>query len=196
MEDDITIKEARERMRKGGIVVFPTETAYGIAADARNREAVKKVYRAKQRPRSKGLTTIVSSLEQAEDYAELTNKEIRLVEKFMPGPLTLVANGKGRLADNINEDFVFRISSGEVARKLASDFPITATSANISGRETSYSVKEVSEELLEKVDGVIDTGELEASPTSTIAEVADGVLKVHREGPISLSELEECLDNE
>lgn len=182
-----------EIMEEGGTVVFPTETAYGIAADARNNESVEKVYKAKKRSRSKGLTTIVKSLEQAEKYGVITEKEEKLVEKFMPGPLTLVTEKKEGLAENINEQFVFRISSSDTARKLAEDFPVTATSANISGNDTSYSVSDISDKLLNEVDGVIDHGRLEDGPTSTIAEVVDGEVVVHREGPISLSELQQVL---
>lgn len=187
------VDEAKKVIEKGSIVVFPTETAYGIAADATSRVAVEKVYEAKQRPRSKGLTAIVDSLETAEEYADLEEDERRIVREFMPGPLTLIAGKKDSVPDNLNEDFAFRISSGEVADKLAEVGPITATSANISGNETSYSVEDISEELLEKVDYVIDDGELEDGPTSTIAEVVDGGVVVHREGPIKKKEIEKVL---
>lgn len=187
------IEKAREVLRNGGLVIFPTETAYGIAADALNPDAIERVYEAKKRPREKGLTVIVDSLETAEKYAELNETERIIVGKFMPGPLTLVAEKKDSVPDNLNEKFVFRISSGEVARKLSSYGPITATSANVSGRPTSYSVNEIDEELLEHVDYVLDAGELERSPTSTIAEVIDDEVVVHREGPIPLSELQELV---
>jgi L-threonylcarbamoyladenylate synthase len=195
MEDKMQeqVEDAKENIKKGGIVVFPTETAYGIAADATDEEAVEKVYEAKQRPRSKGLTAIVDSLETAERYAELDEVERKIVEEFMPGPLTLVAEKKDSVPENLNKDFAFRISPSKVSHELASKSPITATSANISGNETSYSVDDISEELLEKVDHVIDAGELEASPTSTIAEVVDGEVVVHREGPIKKKELEKVI---
>ena len=188
------IEEARKVIAEGGLVIFPTETAYGIAADATSPEAVDKVYRAKQRPRSKGLTTIVSSLSQAEEYAELSEQEKKLAEKFMPGPLTLVAEKKENVPDNLNENFVFRISSSDLARQLASETPITATSANIAGEETSYSVEDISQELLEETDYVVDKGKLEQNPTSTIIELQEnGELKVHREGPIKKQEIEKTL---
>lgn len=187
------VEKARQILENGGIVIFPTETAYGIAADARNSDAVEKVYKAKERSRSKGLTTIVNSKEQAEKYGVLTEKERRLVDEHMPGPLTLVVPKDEGLAENLNEQFVFRISSSEFARKLAREFPITATSANISGKDTSYSIEEISSELINRVDAIVDHGELECGPTSTIAEIVDGEVVVHREGPISLSELQQSL---
>ncbi len=189
------IEKARKTIEDGGIVIFPTETAYGIAADATNEDAVEKVYEAKQRPRSKGLTAIVDSLESAEKFAYLSDAEKKIVEEFMPGPVTLVAEKKDKVPDSLNEDFAFRISSSEVADALSSGGPITATSANISGNETSYSVEDISEGLLEKADYVLDAGRLNSGPTSTIAEVEDDQVFIHRMGPISQEELEAVIDD-
>jgi L-threonylcarbamoyladenylate synthase len=186
------IEEARKVIEEGGTVIFPTETAYGIAADATNREAVGKVYEMKKRPRSKGLTVIVNSLKQAEKYSNLSEDEKKIVREFMPGPLTLIAEKKDNVPDNLNGDFAFRISSSETARELAENTPITATSANISGKKTSYSVENISPELKEKADYIINAGELEAGPTSTILELA-GEPVVHREGPIKKEEIQKVL---
>jgi len=187
------LKAVKEKLKEGGIVVFPTETAYGVAADALNQEAVDKVYEAKQRPYEKGLTVIVDSLETAEEYAELSENEKKIIEEFMPGPITLVTEKKEEIPDNLNEKFVFRISSGDIADKLSEFGPITATSANISGKETSYSVEDISEELLNKVDYFIDAGELDQGPTSSIVELDNGEITVHREGPIKKEEIEKVL---
>ncbi len=187
------IKETRERIQNGKIGVYPTETAYGIAADALNSDAIEKVYEAKQRPRSKPLTAICHDLDQVKEHAKLTEDNRKLVEEFMPGSLTLVVEKKSHVPDNLNESFVFRIPGSETARKLADEGPITATSANISGQSTSYSVEDISDELLEKVDFVLDEGELDDGPTSTIAEVNNGEVVVHRRGPISKQGLEEVL---
>ncbi|MFB6145394.1 MAG: L-threonylcarbamoyladenylate synthase, partial [Candidatus Nanohaloarchaea archaeon] len=183
----------RKVIDEGGIVVFPTETAYGIASDALNEEALEKVYKAKNRPKSKPLTVICSSLEQLEKYAELAEDEKKLIDEFMPGPLTLIVEKKDLVPDNLNDKFVFRISSSELARKLAENGPVTATSANISGEDTSYSIEDISGELLEKADYVLDSGELENGPTSTIVELKDGEVVVHREGPIKKKEIEKVL---
>ncbi|MFB6158648.1 MAG: L-threonylcarbamoyladenylate synthase [Candidatus Nanohalobium sp.] len=190
----MNLEEAREHIQDGKIGVFPTETAYGIAADALNEEAVEKVYEAKQRPRSKPLTVICSSLGQVEEHAELTEDERKLVEEFMPGPLTLIVDKKDHVPDNLNEKFVFRISSSESARGLAEETPVTATSANISGGNTSYSVDDISDKLLDEVDFVIDRGELEEGPTSTIVEVNNGDIVVHRRGPITEEGLMDVLE--
>jgi L-threonylcarbamoyladenylate synthase len=187
------LEDAREKISQGEIGVFPTETAYGVAADALNEEAVEKVYGAKQRPRDKPLTVICSSLEQVERHAELTRQERKLVEEFMPGPLTLVVEKKSHVPDVLNEKFVFRIPGSRTARELARDTPITATSANISGQSTSYSVEDISDELLEEVDFVLDAGELDSGPTSTIAEVKNSEIVMHRRGPVSEEDLVDVL---
>lgn len=189
------LKEAKDTVRDNGVIVYPTETAYGIGGNALKENVIDRVYEAKQRPRSKGLTVIVNSLEQAEEYADLSEAEKALVEEFMPGPLTLVAEKKEMVPDSLNEKFVFRISSSPIARELASEGPIVATSANISGEKTSYSVDSISSELLDKADFVLDKGRLPRGPTSTILELKNGEVFIHREGPISQGEVEKVLDD-
>jgi len=189
----VDLEKAKKVINDGGLVVYPTETAYGIAADALNPEAVERVFEAKNRPRDKGLTVIVDSLETVEKYSKLTENERKVVKEFMPGPLTLVVEKKDVVPNVLNDKFVFRISSGEVADKLAEVGPITATSANISGDETSYSVKDISEELKTSADYVIDTGSLEQKPTSTIAEITAEEITIHREGPIDKDQIANVL---
>ncbi|MFB6100813.1 MAG: L-threonylcarbamoyladenylate synthase [Candidatus Nanohalobium sp.] len=192
----MNLEEARKQIQNGKIGVFPTETAYGIAADALNEEAVEKVYEAKQRPKSKPLTVICYDLEQVESHASLTEDERELIEEFMPGPLTLIVDKRSHVPDNLNQDFAFRIPGSETARKLAEEGPITATSANISGQSTSYSVDDISDELLDKVDFVLDEGELSDGPTSTIAEVNNSEIVIHRRGPVSERDLRGVLDGD
>jgi len=193
MGKEVGIKQAQKQIQNGKIGVYPTETAYGIAADALNKEAIEKVYSAKQRPKSKPLTAICYDLDQVEQHSNLTEEEKNLVEEFMPGPLTLVVEKKDHVPDNLNQSFVFRIPGSDTARELATEDPITATSANISGQSTSYSVGDIYHDLLEELDFVLDEGELSEGPTSTIAEVNNGEVVIHREGPVKRSDLENVL---
>lgn len=124
----------------------------------------------------------------------MTEKEREVAEKLMPGPLTLVVDGTGRAAPNLNEDFAFRVPDLEIARQLARSFPVTATSANISSESTSYSVEQISPELLDDVEAVVDRGDLGGTRPSTILEFVDGEPVVHREGPVTLSEIREAVD--
>ncbi len=188
-------KNAKKIIEDGKVIVYPTETAYGIGGNALNREVIDRVYDAKDRPRSKGLTVIVDSLSTVEEYAKLTKAEKKIIDEFMPGPLTLVAEKKDNVPDELNDNFVFRISSSPIARELTSGIPLIATSANISGEKTSYSVDDISDELLDKVDFVFDKGVLPPGPTSTIAEIKNGEVFIHREGPISQEEVEKFLDD-
>jgi L-threonylcarbamoyladenylate synthase len=113
----------------------------------------------------------------------------------MPGPLTVVAEKRDRVPDELNGKFVFRISSSPIARKLAEQGPITATSANISGAETAYKVDDIDSVLLGQIDYAIDVGELEIRPTSTIVELDGGEILIHREGAIKKSEIKNVLDD-
>ena len=189
------LDKAEEVIREGGIVIFPTETAYGLAADATNEDAVEKIYELKNRPRSKGLTIIIDSMDKAFEYGDLKDDEVDVMDGLMPGPLTLVTEkpDDSKLAENVNDDFVFRISPDEVAQKLSNNVPITATSANISGKATSYAVEDISESIRENVDYIVDKGRLPDRPTSSIVEISDGDVLVHRRGPIKKKEVENVL---
>lgn len=192
---DHSVEYALDALRDGEIVIYPTETAYAVGANALSKEAIRKVYEAKQRDRSKKIGVICSSIEQAKKYSRMTRLEEVVAEEFMPGPLTLVVEKTEDVPDLLNKEFAFRISPTSFARTLASESPITATSANISGQETSYSVDDIDEELLEKVEAIVDRGELEGLEPSTVAEIKDGEVFIHREGPVSSEEIEAVIDD-
>lgn len=182
------VQKAVSTLNDGGVIVYPTETCYGIGCDARDLEAVEKVFNVKQRDRGKKLTCIVSSIKMAERFCNLSEVEKEVCKEFMPGPLTLVAEKKeGRISDQVNDDFAFRISSSEICRSISEGVggPVVATSANISVRSSSYSVDSISGELVEKVDYVLDKGELSGKKPSTILKIEGQEVEVLREGPVS-----------
>lgn len=190
------VKEAAQTVKSGGTVIYPTETCYGLGCDATDEGAVARVYEIKERPREKQLTVIVDSIGTARTYCDLTEKEEALCDAFMPGPLTLVAEKNDRTPDLLNESFVFRVPGNRIARRLAAEaeVPVVATSANISGMESSYSVEAISDRVRREADTIIDAGELERTPSSTIVRVVDGAVDVLREGPIGRSDMEDVLD--
>lgn len=194
--DEAGIAAAADAIRDGGVVVYPTETCYGIGGDALNRVAIDRVYELKQRPRSKPLTVIVSSLEMAEKYCYLDAHERHLVKEFMPGPLTLLADKKSVVPDELNDKFAFRIPGNETARELVGEagMPVIATSANISGEPANFAVDTIDPVLLHDVDVVLDGGTLEEKPSSTIISVEEDRVRVHREGPISPEEIHKVLN--
>tara|TARA_Y100000310_G_C20689153_1_gene821067 strand:+ start:2816 stop:3373 length:558 start_codon:yes stop_codon:yes gene_type:complete len=176
------INQAVEALEKGNIIIYPTETSYALGADATNSEAVEKIFQTKERDRGKPLSIIVSSLEMIQKYAEIDGNTKKLIEKFMPGPLTLIVPLKTGLADNLCKDTVaFRISSNQVAQELCEKFqkPITATSANLSGNEPIYNIDEIKNQfdIL-----IVDAGNLPKNEVSTIYDTISK--KVLRPGPI------------
>lgn len=172
------IEEAIKTLKRGGVIVYPTETSYGLGADYTNKRAIKKIFKIKKRA-DKKLSVIVSSLFVIKKYAIIDEDAEKLVREFMPGPLTLVVKKreKGTIA--------FRISSNEIAFSIAKKFkkPIIATSANISGLGDNYEIKKIREIFEDKVDLIIDGGNLRKRKPSTIYDVENR--KILREGPIT-----------
>lgn len=162
------IKKAAEVLRRGGVVIYPTETCYGMAANPFDEQAVKRIYKIKNRNIKKGLTVICSDLKQAERYCYLTEKEKILAKSKIP--TTIIAEKKNLWPDFVNQDFAFRISSNKVAKKLAEEFgkPIIATSANISGFFPIYSSREAFDVFNGKVDLILDAKELAKNKPSRI----------------------------
>lgn len=189
----MNLRKCRDKMSRGNYIIYPTETAYGLGTDARSNTGVEKIYEAKNRPRDKGLTCICSSLDQAKKYSNMSSKEEKIIDSLMPGPITLVVEKKNqKLASNLNEQLAFRISSEPTCRKLAKDFPITATSANISGEQTSYSPNHIDTKIRQKSAYTIDKGKIPEKQVSTVAEVKTRDIKIHRDGPITKQQIEEA----
>jgi L-threonylcarbamoyladenylate synthase len=191
----IEIKRAGEVLSCGGTVVFPTETLYGLAALATNKKAVEKVYAIKRRPREKLLPVIVGSFAQAQKYFIFSREELALARRFWPGPLTLVLKTRSKkLAAAVRGDRVaVRYSANAVAARLAiyAGAPITATSANISGKPGCFTIASVKRQF-GRVDPdlFLNTGTLKRSLPSTIVRVVHGRIVVIREGRVRVKELE------
>ncbi len=191
-----SIKKASRILKKGGLVVYPTETCYGIGANATNIKAIRRVYKVKKRPCSRPIHIIVSNIRMMEKYGEIT-KEIRfLVKKFMPGPLSIVTRKKKTIPKVLNpKEITFRIPGNSVALKLVKEAktPITATSANISGQTPLYKIKDVIKIFENKVEIILDCGNLKRIKPSTFIDMKSKP-KILREGPIKsktiLKELE------
>jgi len=183
------VAKAVNVLSKGGIIIYPTETVYGIGVDATNDRAVKKVIAVKKRSPTKHIIVAVSDLRMAKRYAVVTRKAEVLTKTFMPGPLTLVVETKSRPVRKIR----FRIPDNKfirsVIRKL--DKPITTTSANISGSENLYKIKDIINIFDGKVDMIIDAGNIPKRKPSTVFDVLEE--KVVREGPISEKKILDAL---
>jgi len=190
-----SVRKAAETIKNGGLVVYPTETSYGIAADATNEEAVKEVFKVKNRPFSKPIPIIIDSIERMEKYGVLNERSMSIARKFMPGPLTLIIDKKG-LPDVLNpKEIAFRVSSHPIAFKLSkvAECPITSTSANLSGELPLYRVDDVKAVFRGKVNVILDYGNLPKIKPSTIADLRAETIKIVREGPISEEEIKRNL---
>lgn len=181
------IKEAVKTLRGGGVVLFPTETAYGLAADATNAKAVTKVAKLKGRPKEKTFPLIVSSVAMADRYGHLRCLGRRLAKVYWPGPLTLVVEARkgSKLVSGVARDdgtIAVRVSSHPVAQTLSRKLgkPIVSTSANKAGRPVAYRVEDTQIEA----DFTIDSGKLPKRKPSTIARIVNKRIEVLRKGPV------------
>lgn len=193
------IKEAAEEIKNGNLVLFPTETVYGIGANALNAEAVKKIFIAKGRAQDNPLIVHVCSIEMVEKIVqEITPLEKKLMEKFWPGPLTIIFNRKSeKIIPNVvtaNLDTVgIRMPSNKIAKKLIQEagVPIAAPSANISGKPSGTKVEDIIEELDGKVQYILDGGVTDIGLESTVIKIDNGVIDILRPGKVTKEELQE-----
>ncbi len=181
--------------RAGGAVLYPTDTLYGLGADAFSDEAVARIYAIKGRDERKPIHAIVADLAMAETYAEVNDRARKLAEKFLPGPLTLILKKKPEFTSGIGTGMTtigIRIPDNAFCLTLARTFgkPFTTTSANLAGAEPLRSVPDILDQLGEKaaaIDLAIDAGVLLESKPSTVVDVSTGDMKILREGAIPTS---------
>ncbi len=181
---------AANALERGKLVIYPTDTAYGLGADIKNESAILKIYRVKRRPMNKPLTIALSDLDMIPEYAEVDEKIMRFLSKFLPGKVTFILRKRSTVPDLINPHGIgIRIPDNEIARRLVRLLgrPITATSANVSGRSPKYSVDEVIKEI--RADLLLDAGKLKKTPPSTIVDLITGEPRLIREGPVPFNEI-------
>lgn len=189
------LEEAVALLRGGGVLGFPTETSYGLAADPFNPETLDRIFRLKRRSLCKPLLTLVENKEQLGLLTpEIPAAYHGLMELFWPGPLTLIFRSRPELPQLLtgNSNSVgVRISSHPVALLLTRTFggPITATSANISGQAPARTAAELHRQLGAGVDMIIDGGRTPGGLCSTIVSCDEGGLKLIRPGVIPFAEI-------
>jgi L-threonylcarbamoyladenylate synthase len=201
--DDKPIAEAARILRDGGLVAFPTETVYGLGADATNGLAVARIFEAKGRPRFNPLIVHVPGLDEGRVLAEFGDQALALAAKFWPGPLTLVLpahfTGPRRVSGLVTaglETIAIRVPSHPVAQRLLAEArrPIAAPSANISGRVSPTSARHVEEDFGESLGMILDGGSTEKGLESTILTLIPAPTLL-RSGSVPREEIEEFLGN-
>jgi L-threonylcarbamoyladenylate synthase len=195
MSDDADLDAAAAAIDRGDLVVYPTETVYGLGADALDPDAVERVYAVKGRDRSKPISLGVPSVEAALEYTAPTARERRFMHEFLPGPVTVVVDRREMVPDVLtagSDRVGVRIPDHEVALALleAADAPISATSANLSGTGSVRRVAELDESVRDSVAAILDAGETPGTE-STVVDVEAG--EVHRRGAMA-DEIEAWLD--
>lgn len=194
------LKEPAKIIREGGIVIFPTETVYGIGTNGLNEKAIKRLYEVKQRPINKPITLLVSDIEMINKIAKnITKLEYDLMNTFFPGPLTIILQKKNIIPDILTANgntIGIRMPSGKIARKLIkyAGIPIATPSANISGKPSGTNIKDIKKDFEGKVDCFIDNGESKLGIPSTIVKVVNNVPHILRKGSISEEEIKKISD--
>ena len=196
-EEDI--QQAAEIIKEGGLVAFPTETVYGLGADALNPEAVGKVYAAKGRPSDNPMIVHISSKNDLSHLAfEITDDIRKLMDAFWPGPLTMVVPAAPvvpRVTTGGLDTVAVRMPSDPVAAALitSSETPIAAPSANLSGRPSPTSARHVIDDLDGRIDAIIQGGDCQVGIESTVVDMTGAVPTVLRPGIITAERLSQAL---
>jgi L-threonylcarbamoyladenylate synthase len=177
-------------LKMGNLVITPTDTVYGIMADALNKDAIIKVFEAKNRDYTKPLILLVSSIDMLKEYtSELTNLELNFINKYCPGKVTMILKKNNKI-DNLiaaNSEYVgIRIPDNRDLIKIINELgnPVISTSANISNNETITSIDKIESSLLAKISYIEDGGYINHS-ASTIVKFDNDEIKILREGDLA-----------
>lgn len=193
------IYKAAEEIKSGNVIGLPTETVYGLGADALNEKAVLKIYETKERPVFNPVIVHVYDINELEKYAEnIPDEAYKLSEKFSPGPLTFVLKKKKIIPDIVtsgNDSVGLRIPSHKLFREVLKEtkLPIAAPSANRSGRISPTSAEDVLSELEGRINYILDGGTCEIGIESTIISFLDEDVKILRHGFITKEDIEKVI---
>lgn len=193
--DDNELEEICSFLEKGELVVFPTETVYGIGADAFNGQACKKIFEAKGRPSDNPLIVHISDLDMLMDCVKNINYvEKKLIDAFMPGPFTLILEKKNSIPNEVTaglDTVAIRMPNNKIANKIIKKFgkPIAAPSANKSGKPSGTKIEDIKEELDSSVYAFIDGGDTEIGLESTVVRVIDKIPVILRPGAITKEDI-------
>ena len=193
------IQECASILRKGGLVAFPTETVYGLGADGLNPNAIKKIFRVKKRPSDNPLIFHISDKNDIQKFAKnIPPKTELLIEKFWPGPLTLILRKSSiipKIATGGLNTIAIRMPSHKIALSLISSLksPIVAPSANLFGKPSPTLAQHVLDDLNGKINTIIDGGNTKIGIESTVLDLTTRTPTLLRPGSISYSELKKIL---
>lgn len=200
-KDDSGIKDAAEHLKSGEVIGFPTETVYGLGCDARDGEAVKKVFEAKGRPADNPLICHIGDKEQIKDVvAEVTPLAQKLIDAFMPGPITIVMKKSSSIADETTaglDTVGVRMPSHPVANKFLKmcGVPVAAPSANLSGRPSPTGSRSVLEDMNGYIYAIIDGGDSDYGLESTVVDCTGDKPVILRPGAVTKADIDSLLED-
>ncbi len=188
------VKDAIDVLKDGGIVIFPTDTAFGIGCRIDDEKAVERLFKIRKRPPTQATPVLINSLEMVTEYIQKIPRDVQkeLIEKYWPGALTIVLPCKTEKVPNLvrggGETLGIRMPNHKMTLLLIEGVgvPVLGPSANFYGKETPYEFKNLDPELLKLVDLVVE-GETQTGKTSTVIDVSKKPWKVLREGAIKLN---------
>jgi L-threonylcarbamoyladenylate synthase len=189
------ISTAASLLTNDELVAVPTETVYGLAGNALSETAIAKIYAAKSRPQFNPLIMHVHSIEQIHKYAEVNENVLKILKHFMPGPFTVLLPKRSNVPDLLtagSNKVAVRIPAHSLTQELLSliDFPLAAPSANPSGYISPVSAQHVLEGLNGKIAYILDGGECTVGIESTIAEIENDEIIIHRLGGLSVEDIQ------
>lgn len=178
------ISEAIDIMADGGVILYPTDTVYGLGANIFNNDAVERIYTIKNRDQSKPLSVLVENMESLELIADLNKSSREIIEKWLPGPFTFILNKKKIVSPYVSASAKVgvRIPDYKIARLLASLFPITTTSANLTNEDTLSNPQDILKQIGDDIDLVIDVGDLNNAKPSTVIDLSSSKPTLIRNG--------------
>lgn len=188
----INVRKAVSILKKGEILLYPTETVYGMGCDATSLQAIQKIFEIKKRDIGKPLPVLVDSLLMLKEYgAEPNVLERELIARYWPGPLTILFQSKGVLPKSIDAGtglIAARISSHPIATQLVKALrrPLVSTSANLAGKAAALNEKDLKKYFGQFNLPYVDGGDLNPSKGSTLVEVVEGEVKIRRQGELIL----------
>ncbi len=195
------LQKAANILKEGGIVLFPTETVYGLGTNALNINAVKKLYQVKKRNPNNPVNLLVSNKKMIEEVVQnISPMEYQLMEKFFPGPFTIILEKKEIIPDVVtaNSNLVgIRMPNHPIAKKLVelANVPIAAPSANLSGKPSKTNLENLSFDLLKEVDFIINDGNSTLGIESTVVKVINEIPHILRPGFITPNQIKEISKN-
>ena len=190
-------KEIAGLIKDGELIVYPSETVYGIGADIFDEAAIKKLFMAKHRPFDMPLSVGVADKKAASSIAEIDEFADKLMDAFMPGPLTIIVKKKDNVPDIVTANshkVGIRIPDHPIAQQiLRKTGPVVATSANLHSKPDAVRMEEAKEQLGDTVSAYIDAGPCTTGKPSTIVWIMDGEIEIIRQGAITKKQIQEVL---